>query len=212
LFAKELAKASLLKRDFFARHTVEVAQDLLGKILLVKNEYPSLVRIVETEAYRSHDPASHSARGITPRNAIMFGDPGFVYVYLIYGMYEMLNFVTEPKGQPGAVLIRAVEPIAGVEGMRQRRQFSLRLRAKPSKIRRALPLEELTNGPGRLSQAMGVSRRDQGQSLDGPRFYVFEDGFSGHSIECSPRIGIRVGTEKLWRFYLKQNRFVSRIP
>jgi len=103
LFSKPLAT------DFYRRNTIGVAHELLGKMLLVQSDAGFRAgRIVETEAYRGDDPASHSCRGKTPRNLPMFGEPGFAYVYFIYGMYEMLNFVTEPKGFPGAVLIRAV--------------------------------------------------------------------------------------------------------
>jgi DNA-3-methyladenine glycosylase len=150
-------------------------------------------RIVETEAYRAGDPASHSARGQTPRSAIMFGDPGVAYVYLIYGMYPILNFVTEPQGEPGAVLIRAIEPIFGIEIMTQRRGR----------------FENLTNGPGRLSQALGIQLSDNYQSLLGPVISVHEDNYLVPSIVSTARIGIKLGKDKLWRFYISENRHVS---
>src|ERR1700744_2046059 len=112
--SKELLSLQPLEADWYARSTLDVAVDLLGKILFVKTKQGLTAgRIVETEAYRADDPASHSSRGKTPRASIMFGDPGVAYVYFIYGMYEMLNFVTEPHGEAGAVLIRGVEPLLG---------------------------------------------------------------------------------------------------
>jgi DNA-3-methyladenine glycosylase len=155
-------------------------------------------RIVETEAYRGDDPASHSARGETPRSSVMFGEPGRAYVYLIYGMYEMLNFVTEPPGKPGAVLIRALEPIVGEGTMRQRRRVQSRV--------------ELSNGPGKLCQALGIQMTHNTQPLMGPSLYVCDDGVRPTSISRSGRVGIRVGTEKLWRFFMTDHPFVSRAP
>jgi DNA-3-methyladenine glycosylase len=128
----------------------------------------------------------------------MFGIPGLAYVYFIYGMYEMLNFVTEPQGFPGAVLIRAVEPIHGEEWMFQNR---------PCKTR-----SELTNGPGKLCRAMGIEMKHNGQSLQGPIFYVADDQVRPLSISRSERVGIRLGKDKLWRFFVTGNPFVSRAP
>lgn len=189
-----------LSQEFYQRNTIEVAQDLLGKIFIVRLD-PSrwaAGRIVETEAYRGDDPASHSARGETPRSSIMFGSPGRAYVYFIYGMYEMLNFVTEPAGFPGAVLIRAVEPVHGEEWMAQNRKCKTRV--------------ELTNGPGKLCRAMGIEMSHNGESLSGPLFYVADDGTQPTSISRSERVGIRLGKEKLWRFFVTGNSFVSRAP
>ena len=126
LFGKGLGRLRLLPVDYYSSHTVEVARDLIGKIIVTcqpSDPVSTLTagRIIETEAYRAQDPASHCAKGKTPRCAIMFGPPGVAYVYFIYGMYEMLNFVTEPDGKPGAVLIRAIEPIFGIELMKMRR-------------------------------------------------------------------------------------------
>ena len=185
-----------LQPKFFGRHTVEVAQDLIGKILVVRKnpkaplESPeakvAVARIVETEAYRGDDPASHSCKGETPRSAIMFGEPGYAYVYFIYGMYEMLNFVTEKKGYPGAVLIRAVEPISGIE--------------------------HSTNGPGKLCRAMGIEMSHKGQRLDGPALFVVEDGYQPKEIITTPRVGIRLASDTPWRFFEAGNRFVSKGP
>jgi DNA-3-methyladenine glycosylase len=213
LFGKRSDKSQvldsvILSNDYYNRDTVTVAQDLLGKILVVnsKPEYSmghpqaevTAGRIVETEAYHGTDPASHSARGETPRTSVMFGDPGVAYVYFIYGMYEMLNFVTERKGYPGAVLIRALEPLLGEGLMKQRRKQS--------------SLLQLTNGPGRLSQAMGIKMSHNKQSLRGPSLYVCEGGDEALSLSKSPRVGIKQGTDQLWRFFVTDSPWLSRVP
>ena len=137
----------ILPRGFYARATVEVARGLLGKIL-VHGETSG--KIVETEAYLGGDDlASHSARGVTNRTRVIFGPPGHAYVYFIYGMYECLNLVAEPNGKPGCVLIRALEPVAGIETMQRRRPAAHTLR-------------DLTSGPGRLTLAMGITRAQNG--------------------------------------------------
>jgi DNA-3-methyladenine glycosylase len=189
----------VLPRSFYERDTVQVARDLLGKILITRTRSGLTAgRIVETEAYHGTDPASHSSRGETPRCSIMFGEPGVAYVYFIYGMYEMLNFVTEPKGYPGAVLIRALEPVAGETLMRRRRKVRAR--------------HELTAGPGRLTQALGVKMSHNGLSLMGPELFVMDDGFCPESVSVSPRVGISNGNDRLWRFFITGNHFVSRAP
>lgn len=196
-----------LSPHFYSRDTLRVAQDLLGKILVVCDPKKSLkeqtseltmARIVETEAYHGQDgtdPAAHSARGPTERNKIMFGDPGFAYVYFIYGMYEMLNFVTEPRDYPGAVLIRAAEPVWGQEVMKRRRKTP--------------QAEKWTRGPGRLTRTMGIQMSHNGESLQGPALYVCEDGVLPRQILCSPRVGIAQGGEHYWRFFVKDSGFVS---
>src|SRR5580692_2499946 len=137
----------ILKRPFYERPTVDVARDLLGKIVV---HGPTAGMIVETEAYPGGDDrASHSWRGITPRTRVIFGPPGHAYVYFIYGMYECLNIVAEPDGQAGCVLIRALEPVAGIEIMRQRRPA-------------ARNLEDLASGPGKLTLALGITRAHYG--------------------------------------------------
>lgn len=197
-----------LPRAFYERHTLEVARDLLGKVLVVTTASGRVAgRIVETEAYRGDDPASHSAKGETPRASIMFGEPGVAYVYFIYGAYEMLNFVTEPKGQAGAVLIRALEPTEGEALMRERRAKGRAPGAKP------LRPADLTGGPGKLCRSLGVALSHNGERLQGPVFQVIDDGCvpSGRVLE-SPRVGITRATEKYWRFFLEGNAFVSRAP
>ncbi|OFZ83327.1 MAG: hypothetical protein A3K03_10505 [Bdellovibrionales bacterium RIFOXYD1_FULL_44_7] len=193
-----------LSRDFYERRTTLVAPDLLGKVLVVRTSKAKLIaaRIVETEAYHGEDPASHSCRGKTERCSIMFGPPGVAYVYFIYGMYQMLNFVTEPAGYPGAVLIRAVEPVFGEKLMIRRRKSS------NLKVSRT----DLTNGPGRLSQAMGIKMGHKGEELWGPSLFVVDDGYSPAAICVSPRVGISVATDRLWRYFITDNPFVSKAP
>lgn len=202
-----MAPGTPLPQAFYERSTLAVARDLLGKVLWVRAnpDFPfddpraevTAGRIVETEAYFGDDPASHSARGETPRAAIMFGNPGVAYVYFIYGMYEMLNFVTEPAGSPGAVLIRAVEPVFGLPLMERRRGF---------------PKSRLANGPGKLCRAMGIQMAHNGLSLSGPVFRVCDDGYRPDSISSSGRIGIRKATEKPWRFFTTGHSDVSKVP
>jgi DNA-3-methyladenine glycosylase len=156
-------------------------------------------RIVETEAYLGlQDRAAHSWRGITPRTRVMFGEPGHANVYLIYGMYECLNVVAEPEGSPGCVLIRAVEPLEGIPRMRRRR---------PS----AHSVEDLANGPGKLTLALGITRRHNGADFT-------KDSLTIHApvktepirIGVSPRIGIRHCADWPLRFFIEGSRFVSR--
>ncbi|MDP3024060.1 MAG: DNA-3-methyladenine glycosylase [candidate division Zixibacteria bacterium] len=187
-----------LKREFYNRPTLEVAKELLGKYLVVnKNGTKLSGKIVETEAYRGlYDPASHAYGGMTPRNRIMFGEPGYAYVYFTYGMYYCLNVITERKGFPAGVLIRALEPKNGIEIMRKKR--------KKEKI------EDLTSGPGKLCQAMGVDKSLNGADLIGKTIYVEDRNEAVGKIVSTNRIGIDEGKEKKWRFYLRDNRFVSR--
>ncbi|MGO9616561.1 MAG: DNA-3-methyladenine glycosylase, partial [Bryobacteraceae bacterium] len=154
--------------------------------------------IVETEAYPGRDDlASHSARGITGRTRIIFGPPGHAYVYLIYGMYECLNLVTEPAGTPGCVLIRALEPVAGIELMRERRPA-------------AGKLEDIARGPGRLTMAMAITRADYGADVTRGSLVVREPASPrALEIQATPRIGIRICAERPLRFILRGNRFVS---
>jgi DNA-3-methyladenine glycosylase len=197
----------VLPRSFFERHTLEVARELLGKLLIARGPGGEVAgRIVETEAYRADDPASHSCRGETPRAAIMFGPPGVAYVYFIYGMYEMLNFVTEPEGQAGAVLIRALEPVRGEELMRHRRALGRAARAKPLQPR------ALASGPGKLCRALGIGLAHNGASLRGPALRVADDGYVPEAVSVSPRVGITQAVEKPWRFFIDGNACVSRAP
>jgi len=177
-----------------------VAPDLLGRILVRRSEsgIRLAARIVETEAYEPHDPASHAYRGRTERNAVMFGAPGHLYVYFTYGMHYCMNAVTGAAGEGMAVLIRAAEPIDGVSEMRVRRG-----RARD---------RDLCSGPAKLCQAFGVDRSFDGADLvRGHDLWIAEgtrvpDG----SIAAGPRVGIRVGNEFAWRFSEADDPFVSR--
>jgi len=181
----------ILPRDFYARNTVEVARDLLGKVL-VHGETAG--RIVEVEAYLgSGDEAAHSARGLTPRTRVIFGPPGHAYVYLIYGMYECLNIVAEPEGQAGCVLLRALEPLAGIEVMKQRRGN-----------------KALCNGPGKLTRALGVTWENYGADLTTGPLRVEDWGYQPGEITVSARIGISVSAELPLRFHISGNPHVSR--
>jgi DNA-3-methyladenine glycosylase len=185
----------ILKRPFYERPAAEVARALLGKVLV---HSPAAGIIVETEAYPGRDDlASHSARGITGRTRVIFGDAGHAYVYLIYGMYECLNLVTEPAGTPGCVLIRALQPVAGIELMRQRRPA-------------AGKLEDLARGPGRLTLAMAITRAHYGVDVTRGSLVVREPAEPRPlEIEVTPRIGIRICAERPLRFLLRGNPFVS---
>src|SRR5689334_8198982 len=174
---REVATQSrILPRSFYARHTIEVARGLLGKIL-VHGRTAGV--IVETEAYLGGDDlAAHSARGVTNRTRVIFGPPGHAYVYFIYGMYECLNLVCEPKGKPGCVLIRALEPLAGIEIMQQRRP-------------RARSLYDLASGPGKLTLAMGITRAHNGADVTRGGLVVRKPRREPPiEIAVTPRIGI----------------------
>jgi len=191
--------ARLLPSAFFARNTVKVAPDLLGKYLVRLRDGKRMIgRIVEVEAYRgSDDPASHAFRGMTLRNTPMFGDPGHAYVYFTYGNHYCLNITTEKAGTPGAVLLRALEPVEGIDAMR---------RFRPN-----VPDFELTNGPGKLTKALAIDKslNEQDMTIRGPLF-VTDPGKGDMEIWSSTRLGIREGLDRLWRFYIKGNSYVSK--
>ncbi len=192
-------KPRMLSRNFYAHDTVQVAKNLLNKRLVrLKGEDRMEGRIVEVEAYRGgDDPASHAFRGPTRRNAAMFGEPGHAYVYFTYGNHYCLNITTQQTGTPGAVLIRAIEPVEGVRAMR-------RLRPKVSDL-------NLTSGPGRLTKALGIGKLLNGIDMTkrGPLFVV-ESGRVQFKMGSSTRVGISQGTDRLWRFYVPDNPFVSK--
>ena len=176
-----------LPRSFYDRDTIIVARELLGKLLVLGER---IGRIVETEAYLGpHDRAAHSARGLTPRNAPMFGLPGHAYVYLIYGIYCCMNVVTEREGHAAAVLLRALEPVANLTGK--------------------------TSGPGLLCNAMGIERQLTGYDLVSDDFYIAADVQSNLSVKIVSRTRIGVESAGRWarrnlRFYIAGNPFVSR--
>jgi DNA-3-methyladenine glycosylase len=186
---------AILDRSFYERPTMEVARGLLGKVLV---HGAAAGIIVETEAYLGGDDlASHSARGITERTRVIFGEPGHAYVYFVYGMYECLNIVAEPAGKPGCVLVRALEPVAGIEIMRQRRPAARRT-------------EDLASGPGKLTLAMGITRAQNGADVTHGSLVVrgpMEP--RAFEIGVTPRIGISKCAELPLRFVIRGNRFVS---
>lgn len=194
-----------LPRAFYNRSAAEVARALLGTVLVHGTASGRIVsgRIVETEAYLGphsglQDRAAHSWRGITPRTRVLFGEPGHAYVYLIYGMYECLNVVAEPEGIAGCVLIRALEPLQGIARMRRRRPGARRL-------------EDLANGPGKLTLALGIHRRHNGADLTKGALTIQARGQpEAIRIGVSPRIGIRHCADLPLRFFIEGNRFVSR--
>ena len=193
-----------LARSFYKRNTVVVAFELIGK-LLVFNQTGELMqgKIVETEAYLGdQDPASHAYRGVTPRNRVMFGFPGVSYIYFTYGNHHCFNIVTEEEHIPGAVLIRALEPVSGISIMKKRRGTSSH--------------EALTSGPGKLTQAFGMTREHSGRDLtQDESFCVAEDktadstSDSAIHIQTAGRIGISTAKSAPYRFYLRNSPFVS---
>ena len=184
--------AKPLRPPDFAAHAVDVAQALIGATLLIDGVGG---RIVETEAYDRDDPASHSHAGPTPRNQAMFGPPGRAYVYRSYGIHWCLNFVCREEGHGAGVLIRAIEPLHGVDTMRERRGL------------RDLAL--LCAGPGRVGQALGVTHDLNGHRLDRAPFKVLA-AEEGHTVLTGPRIGISKAADMPWRFGLAGSRFLSR--
>ncbi len=194
-----------LDRAFFARNPRRVAREILGKVLVRDSDKLRLAaRIVEVEAYLGeNDPAAHAAAGNTARNSVLFGPPGYAYVYFIYGNHYCLNVSCEREGKAGSVLFRAVEPLLGVAEMASNRSLSLK---DPRN------LTKLTSGPGRLAEAFGITRaRDNGRDLTSldSGLWIGEDGFLPGSIRTTPRIGIRKAADQPLRYFLGQNPFVS---
>lgn len=200
----------ILPRDFYDRPTLEVARDLLGKVLVHRRGgVVTAGAIVEVEAYIGEsDPACHAAPGPTRRNRPLYGPPGFSYVYLNYGIHCLANVVTEAEGSPAAVLIRALEPIDGTATMRRRR-------LRTGKGRRAIAVEALADaalcrGPGNLTMAMGITLEENELDLLGRRLFVEDRGLTVGTIAWGPRIGIRVGTDRPWRAWIAGHPAVSR--
>ncbi|MBS1843620.1 MAG: DNA-3-methyladenine glycosylase [Actinobacteria bacterium] len=186
--------AGALGADFFDRDVHDVARDLIGCTLLYEGVGGT---IVETEAYEREDPASHSFVGLTERTTVMFGPPGRAYVYLSYGIHSLLNFVCEPEGEAAAVLIRALEPMVELETMRSRRP----------KARADL---DLCSGPGKLTEAIGVTLTQNGARLDRDPFLLLAPEGKPPPVVTSPRIGITKAVEKPWRYSAAGSRWVSR--
>ena len=190
-----------LARAFFARPALQVARDLIACVLV--HETPDGMvtgSIVESEAYSHDDPGSHAFRGMTPRNAPMFEEPGHAYVYFTYGMHFCLNAVTDRDGVAGAVLVRAVEPLDGIEVMRARRG--------------AVRDRDLCRGPGRLTEAFGIGRDQSRADLTVPPLYICAgERLPYASIEATARIGLGAHEDgRKWRFAVKGSPWVSRVP
>lgn len=190
-----ILKAPVLRREFYARDAVTVARGLLDKVLVHGR---TAGRIVETEAYLGVDDlAAHASRGITSRTRVIFGPPGHAYVYFIYGMYECLNLVAEPEGRAGCVLIRALEPVAGLETMRRRRPG-------------AKSPHDLAAGPGKLTLALAITRAQNGRDVTRGSLTIRDIGLPPPDIEVTPRIGIRRCADWPLRFFIQGNPCVSR--
>ncbi len=192
-----------LKREFYERDTLVVARELLGKYLVRESaDGKTIGKIVETEAYIGpHDAAAHTYKGRrTDRTEVAFGRGGHAYVYMIYGMYHCFNIVTNTAGKPEMVLLRALEPIEGLELMKKRRGTS--------------DIRKLCNGPGKLCLAMDITRLDHGTDLCEDRLYLCDNApVPEEDIVCTPRINVDYAGEAAsypWRFYIRGNRFVSR--
>jgi DNA-3-methyladenine glycosylase len=204
-------RVTLLKAEFFNRDPRRVAQALLGKLLVRKTPRGMIAgRIVETEAYLGKgDAAAHAAAGKTARNAVLFGPPGHAYVYFIYGNHYCLNVSCLPDGVPGCVLFRALEPVAGIEQMAEAREIKL---AKNIDHKKIAFLKELSSGPGRMSEALGITlARDNGKSLVSPRsdLRLVDDGYRVRRAAVTPRIGIVKSAEQPLRYFIAENLFVS---
>jgi DNA-3-methyladenine glycosylase len=198
-----------LARAFYARPTLVVAPDLLGKVLVHRSSAGVTSGIiVEVEAYVGEsDPACHAAPGPTARNKPMYGPPGHAYVYLNYGVHPLVNVVTEPEESPAAVLIRALEPRDGIALMRRRRARSRTTRHRKRSAR--ISDSALCKGPGNVTHAMGITLKDTGIDLLGDKLYIEDRGHRIDAIAWSPRIGISVGTERHWRCYANGHACVS---
>jgi len=202
--AKLTAVITPLNRVFYNRDPRRVARELLGKVLVRSGKVRLTARIVEVEAYLGeNDPAAHSAAGNTARNSVLFGPPGYAYVYFIYGNHYCLNVSCEPEGTAGGVLFRALEPLSGLEEM---------ARGRGIKLRGPKDLPKLTSGPGRLSEAFGITRaRDNGCDLTDSEssLWIGEDGYRARGIRVTPRIGITKAADRALRYILGGNVFVS---
>ena len=187
-----MPKRRPLRRSFFARSVHVVAPDLIGATLLFKGVGGI---IVEAEAYHHTDPAAHSFRGQTARNAVMFGPPGYAYVYRSYGIHWCLNFVCEAEGSASAVLIRALAPTQGLAAMRRRRGVT--------------DERLLCSGPGRLCQALGITDAQYGLALDQPPFEILARS-EAIDVDVGPRIGLTKAVDHPWRYGVKGSRFLSK--
>jgi DNA-3-methyladenine glycosylase len=194
-----------LPRAFYARPTLEVSRDLIGKVLV--HDAPAGLTsgvIVEVEAYIGEaDPACHAAPGPTLRNAPLYGQPGFAYVYLNYGIHNLVNAVTEEEGSPAAVLIRALEPLEGESLMRRRRSRG------NGRSSADFEIAELCRGPGNLTRALGITLRHNRMDLTSSALRIEDRGFPARDVVWSRRIGINVGTDVEWRCAARGSESVS---
>ena len=199
--ASGLGQASGLPRGFYNRSTLIVAADLLGKVLVHRTSRGTAAgMIVETEAYIGEDdPACHAAPGPTTRNAPLYGSPGIAYVYLNYGIHYLVNAVTESEGSAAAVLIRALEPLDGIDVMTRRR----RNKGGPD------PITNLCRGPGNLTQALGITLAENLLDLTSSRLSIEDRGLVPQRVAWGPRIGIRHGTDRPWRCWIEGHPCVS---
>jgi DNA-3-methyladenine glycosylase len=206
-----VGRVTLLKEEFYNRDPRRVARALLGKLLIRKLPGRILAgRIVETEAYLGEDDAAaHTAAGRTPRNSVLFGPPGYAYVYFIYGNHYCLNVSCLPDGVPGGVLFRALEPVAGIEEMAEARGVDV---TSDVDLKNVSVLRKVSSGPGRLSEAMDITReRDNSKSLMSRKsdLHIADDGYRVRRITVTPRIGIVKSAAQPLRFFIAENPFVS---
>jgi DNA-3-methyladenine glycosylase len=204
-------RMKLLLREFFDRNPRVVARESLGKVLVRRDAGLCIMgRIVETEAYLgTDDPAAHAAAGRTARNNVLFGPPGHAYVYFIYGNHYLFNVSCLPDGVAGGVLIRALEPMTGIEQMERARGMT---KTGLSPVPTQATLRLLTSGPGRLAEALGITRtRDNGKDLVDPAsdLQIVDDGFRPATIATTPRVGITKAAEHPYRYVIVGNEFVS---
>jgi len=205
-----VTRTATLPRAFYNRPTLEVAHDLIGKVLVHRTPRVTTSGvIVEVEAYIGEsDPACHAAPGPTARNAPLYGPPGYAYVYLNYGIHCLVNAVTEAEGSPAAVLIRALDPLDGIPAMRRRRAKVTKGRRRTA---RPISLHDLCRGPGNLTLAMGVTLGDNRLDLCGSRLFIEDRGIVPASVIWGPRIGISVGTDRPWRAHASDHPAVSAL-
>lgn len=201
--------AKLLRREFFNRDPRIVSRELLGKLIIRRDRGIQIAgRVVEVEAYLGVDDlAAHAAAGLTARNAVLFGPPGYAYIYFIYGVHYCLNISCLPDGDAGGVLIRALEPVSGIAEMAAARGLA-DLDLTPERN-----LRKLASGPGRLCEALGITRpRDNGKDMLSARsdLQAADDGFTPAEIDVTPRIGITKAAEMPLRYVIRGNAFVSR--
>jgi DNA-3-methyladenine glycosylase len=199
-------RSKKLPRSFYLQPTLTIAKELLGKYLIRKIRNQTLIgKIVEVEAYLGENyPASHAFNGRTRRNDVMFWRGGHLYVYFTYGMHFCANIVTEEEGKGRAVLLRAVEPIEGIEIMKRLRKMNRKKGASASEV-------NATNGPAKFCEAFDIKREQNGTDLLGKEIYITQgENIPRSKIISSKRIGITNGSEKKWRFYIKENPFVSK--